>query len=151
MTTESKQDARPGVVVLLGAAAGALAVVVGLSLLGLIVDGPSGARGAAVGGSVALVVFGLGTAVVHAVAGLMPAASLMVALLTYTLQLVLMAVLVIGLDRSGSLGQTLSRGWFAAAVVATTFAWLATQIWQATHLRLLAYDLDDDGPEASGR
>ena len=151
MTTESKQDTRPGVTVLLGAALGALVVVVLLSLLGLFVDGPSAARGAAVGGGIALAVFGLGTAVVHAIAGLMPAASLMVALLTYTLQVVLMAVLVIGLDRSETLGETLARSWFAAAILATTCAWLTTQIWQATHLRLPAYDLADERPEAGAR
>lgn len=151
MTTESKQDTRPGVTVLVGAALGAVTIVVVLSVVGLVTDGSSAAWGAAVGGGIALAIFGLGTAVVHAVAGLMPAASLMVALLTYTLQLTLMAVLVIGLDRSGTLGETLARGWFAAAILATTFAWLTTQIWQATHLRLPAYDLPAERPEASAR
>lgn len=155
MTTESKQHTRPGVTVLLGAAVAGVVVVGLLTVVAALVEGSAAAWGVAAGGLTALVVFALGTAVVHAVAGLVPAASMMVALLTYTLQVVVMALVVVGLGRSGLAGESVSRGGFAVGVIVTTIAWMIAQIWQATHLRLPAYDLpaEDDGahPEAGAR
>lgn len=148
MTTESQYDTRPGVTVLLGTAGATLAAALLLVGLGALVDGTSGAYGAAFGGGVALLVFALGTAVVHAVSGLMPGLSLLVALMTYTLQLLAMALLFVVAGRSGLMGETISREWFAAGVIGATLVWLAAQVWRATHLRLPAYDIADPAAPA---
>ncbi|PVG83342.1 hypothetical protein DDE18_08595 [Nocardioides gansuensis] len=151
MTTEQQPGTRGSGTVLLGAALGAALV---LGLLGVVagfLDGSAGALGALAGGGLALLVFALGTGIVHVVSGVLPAASLLVALLTYTLQLVVMALVVVAFDGSGLMGEELSRGWFAGGVVAATVAWLATQVWRATHLRLPAYDLPGTGPDHGHR
>ena len=163
MTTESKQDTRHGVVGptsgVLRASATAVVMVLVLVIAGALRDGSVGAWGALAGGGIAFLVFASGTAVVHLVAGAMPSASMLVALLTYTLQVAAMALAVGALNASGVAGDSVSRGWFAVGVITVTAAWLVAQIWHATHLRLPAFDLDvaghDEGhspqPEAGAR
>ena len=94
MTTESKPGTRTGLSPLLGAvAAGAVAVLV-LVVVASLTDGRPAVVGAAGGGVLTLAVFALGIAVVGAVARLLPAASLLVALMTYALQLLVLAVCI---------------------------------------------------------
>lgn len=150
MTTESKQDtrlqlSRLGGSPLLGAAAASLVLVAGLTAVATGVDGRPGLVGAACGGGLALLVFVGSTAVVQAVASTMPSASLLVALLTYTLQVVLMALVVVALQGSGLVGESLSRGWFAATLIAVAVVWMAAQMWLSTRVRILAYDLPETG------
>lgn len=155
MTTESKQDPRRAATLLLGAVVATTLVLTVLTVAGALLATPATAVGIAVGGLAALLVLAAGTAVVHAVAGLAPAASLLVALLTYTLQLVVLALVVTALGRSGLAGDTVSREGFAVGVVAATLVWLTAQVWRATRLRLPAYDLPAVGegphPEAGAR
>jgi ATP synthase protein I len=147
MTTESKQDTRPGGSVLLGAAAAGLAAVVVMTVVAAVTDGSAGVVGALVGGLLTLGVFALGTGTVGLVARVVPSASLLVALLTYTLQLLVLAVAVTVLDRSGLAGDELSRGWFAAGVIAVTVTWLVGQVLAARRQRIPVYDgvLPGDG------
>jgi hypothetical protein len=141
MTTESKKDPRSsGSRVLLGAALSALALGVGATVVGGVASGSAAAYGALAGTLLVLVVFGFGGVVVDTVAGLMPAASLLVALLTYTLQVVLMGLVFAGLSRSGLLDDTLDRAWLAGVVIAGTFGWLLTQVVLTTRLRIPAYE-----------
>ncbi len=106
MTTESKTGPRRGLSPVLGAlAAGTVAVVVLLVVAG-IVDGRPGVVGAAVGGVLTLAVFALGLAAVGFVARLLPGASMLVALMTYTLQLLVLAVVVIAIDRADTGAET---------------------------------------------
>lgn len=150
MTTESMQDTRRGASPLLGAAvAGALAVVV-LALVGGIVDGSTGAVGALVGGGLTLAVFAFGVGLVGLAARVLPAASLMVALLTYTLQLVVLVLAVVLLDRSGLAGDEVSRGWFAAGVIAVTVLWLLGQVVAATRQRIPAFGEPAGAPSPGG-
>ena len=144
MTTESKQDTRqvhragvsPLVVAtVVGAVAVSLAVAAGA-----VVDGSAGALGALVGGGLALVVFLAGTLVVSAAAQVLPAASLLVALMTYTLQLLVLALVVVGLERSGLAGEELSREWFAAGLIAVTCLWLVGQVVATTRQRIPAFE-----------
>lgn len=143
MTTESKQDTpqvhRTGVSPLLGGAAAGAAAVVVLTGSGAVLDGSPGAVGALVGGGLTLAVFVLGISVVSAAAKVLPAASLLVALLTYTLQLVVLLVVAAAVERAGLAGDELSRGWFAAGVIAVTLLWLAGQVVGATRQRIPAY------------
>jgi len=151
MTTESKQDTRNGGSVLLGAAAVAL-VLGGLTVLsGALVGGADAAYGALAGTLLAVGIFAFGSFMVNAVAGAMPAASLLVALLTYTLQVVLMALVFVALGRSGLLDDALDRRWLAGAVILGTIGWLVAQLVLATRARIPAFDLGGDLPEAGAR
>ena len=154
MTTESQQDTRTGFSPLLGAlAAGAVAVLV-LVVAAALVDGRAAVVGAAAGGVLTLAVFAAGVGVVTVVARLVPSASLLVALMTYTLQLLVLALCVAAIERAGVTGQDLSRGWFAAAVIAVTLLWVTGQLLAATRQRIPAYELGqerahDAAPEAA--
>jgi len=67
------------------------------ALLGALLSGTPAAVGAALGAGIVLVFFGTGAVVVNAVAAVSPAASLLVALLTYTLEVALVALALTGL------------------------------------------------------
>jgi hypothetical protein len=141
MTTESKTGPRTGVSPVLGAlGAGTVAVLVLLVVAGL-VDGRPGVVGAAIGGVLTLVVFSFGLVAVGFVARLLPSASMLVALMTYLLQLFVLALVVVAIDGAGVGAETLSRGWFAAAVIVVTLTWLAGQVVAATRQRIPVYDL----------
>lgn len=119
-----------------------------------LVSGSSGAAGAAVGAGMVLVFFGAGAVVVNAVASVSPAASLLVALLTYTLQVVLVGLVFAALNGSGLLDSTVDRTWAGGTVVAATLVWLVAQIFSATRSRQPLYDLPErpsEGPEANAR
>lgn len=142
MTTESKKDPRAsGTRVLLFAALAALSLGLAGALLGALADGSSAAYGALVGTALVLVVLGFGSTVVNAVATVMPTASLMVALLTYTLQVVLMGLVFAALSGSGLLDDTLDREWLAGVVIIGTFVWLTAQLVLTTRMRIPVYDL----------
>jgi ATP synthase protein I len=75
----------------------------------------------------------------------MPAASLLVALLTYTLQVLAMGLAFAAISRSGALDESLDRAWLAAAVIAGTAGWLVLQIVLATRVRIPVYELRSAG------
>lgn len=140
MTTESKPGTGTGSTPLLVAvAAGAVAVLV-LVVAASLTDGRPAVVGAVAGGVLTLLVFALGIAAVGFVARLLPTASLLVALMTYTLQLLVLALCVAAIERAGVSGETLSRGWFAAGVIAVTMLWLAGQLVAATRQRIPLYE-----------
>ena len=148
MTTESTHHTRKsGVSVLLGTAAVTLVLGGITSGLGAAVGGSAAAYGALVGTALVVGVLAFGSFVVNVVAGLMPAAALLVALLTYTLQVVVMGLVFVALKGSGLLESTLDRRWLAGAVIAGTFGWIAAQIVLSMRARIPAYDL----PEAGAR
>ncbi|MCW2737923.1 hypothetical protein [Nocardioides sp.] len=151
MTTESKPGTRTGFSPLLGAVAAGVVAVVVLVVAASLTDGRPAVVGAASGGVLTLVVFALGIAAVGFVARLLPAASLLVALLTYLLQLLVLAVCVMAIERAGVSDDDLSRGWFAAGVIAVTMLWLAGQLVAATRQRIPAYDTTSDTPAADER
>ena len=89
--------------------------------------------------------------VLGAVARVAPAASLLVALLTYTLQVVLVAGVYIVLSSGGALEGPVDPRWLSAAVIACTLAWTTTQIVVSMRARQPIYDLGSQGAEASVR
>lgn len=127
MTTTSNPTRQLAVAAAAGAVAGGLVVAVA-SLL----DGAVGAGGATVGAAVTLVVFAFGAVSVAVASRVHPRGALAVALVTYLLQAVVLVAFFARLRGSGLLGETLSAGWLAVAVVAVTLAWTALQIlaWQ---------------------
>ncbi len=139
MTTESKPGPRTGVTPLLAAVAAGAGAVLVLVVAAALVEGRAAVVGAASGGVLTLVVFASGIAIVGTVARLVPAASLMVALLTYALQLLVLALCITAIDRAGVGEETLARGWFAAGVIAVTMLWMAGQVVAATRQRIPVY------------
>jgi ATP synthase protein I len=149
MTTEQPRT-RQGRLVL-----GPLAVTatVGLLLVALaaVLTGPSGALGALIGAGLVASVFAFGAVAVGLVALVAPAASLLVALLTYTLQVVVVGLVYVGLSSGGALDGPVDARWLSAAVIACTLAWTATQITVTVRSRQPAYDLPSQQAEASVR
>ena len=144
MTTASpRSTAASGASVLFGAALAALVTGLAVTLIGAFADGTPAAYGALAGTLLVVGVFFLGAGLVHVVAGLVPAASLLVALLTYTLQLLVLALVLAGLNRSGLTDDTLDPRWLVAAVIAGTVAWMVAQIVLTARLRLPVYDLPE--------
>ncbi|WP_296601326.1 hypothetical protein [Nocardioides sp.] len=150
MTTETNQVTRnPGSRVLLGATAGSLAAGLALAVVGALVAGSSASFGALVGTALVVLVFAGGSFAVNEVARILPAASLLIALLTYTLQVVVMAVFFAALSRSGALDDTLDRAWLAGAVIAGTAGWITLQVVLATRVRIPVYELRPAGPAST--
>ena len=148
-TTTQSRKARPygvaalGVAVLAGSAAGVVA-----SGLGLVLDDSAAALGALLGAGVTLLVLATGFAVVDLVSGLMPAASLMVAVLTYTLQLTVLGLLLAALRGADDIEQTLAPTWFAGGVIAVAMTWTVCLVVHAMRTRMPLYDLPEQSPMA---
>ena len=138
---------RPGVAGRAVVVAGLATVVVGaaVAVAGALVDGGPAAAGAGVGLLMVLVFFGLGAVVLDVVAGIAPTLSLLVALLTYTLQVVLVGLVFVGLTRSGLLGSDLDADWLGGTVIVGTLTWLAAQVVTTLRTRRPVYDLPASG------
>jgi ATP synthase protein I len=125
------------------AAAATCAIGVPLVALSALVSGLPGAAGAVLGTLLVVLFFGFGALTVDAVATISPAASLLVALLTYTLQVVALGMVFLVLRASGTLDTTIDAGWLGGSVIAATLVWLVAQIVAATRSRQPLYDLPD--------
>jgi ATP synthase protein I len=149
MTTARTRPATPGgqvrVAFTCTVTAGLLAVA-----LGAATAGSAAATGALVGSLLVLLFFGFGALVVNAVASVSPTASLLVALLTYTLEVVALGAVFVALGRSGALAGAVDGGWIGVVVIALTLVWLAAQIFAALRSRQPLYDPRPDA-EASAR
>ena len=146
MTTEpTLVTHRPGPSVLARAALASSALGAAAVVAGALVQGSPAAYGAAVGTLVVVGVFGFGSFVVDTVATLMPTAALLVALLTYTLQVVAMGLVFVALSGSGLLGDELDREWLAGTVIAGTAVWVLCQIVLTMRARIPIYDLPEAG------
>jgi ATP synthase protein I len=134
---------------------GPLSVTASLGLVVVLVaallTGSAGAAGAALGVALVCSVFAFGAVVVGVVARVSPAASLLVALLTYTLQVVLVGLFYLGLSRGGALDGSVDAKWLSGAVIACTLAWTTIQIVVSVRARQPIYELGSQGAEASVR
>jgi ATP synthase protein I len=130
-------------VVATAATAAVGAVVVGVAA---IAGGAAASYGALAGTLLALVVLAFGSFAVDAVARLMPAASLLFALLTYVFQVVLMALFFVALQDSGLLDETLDRTWLGAAIIVGVLAWSAAQIRASVTARIPAFETTGEQP-----
>src|SRR5690606_32719948 len=101
-------------------ALGALVLVV----VGALAGGSSAAAGAAVGGVLAVGVLAFGSFAVDAVARLMPTAALLFAMVTYTFQVVAMALAFVALNESGLLDEALDGTWVGIAIIVGVFVWM---------------------------
>jgi len=117
-----------------------LAAALGAVALGAVTAGSDAALGSLIGAALVLFFFAFGAVVVNAVASVSPTASLLVALLTYTLEVVAMGAVFLALGRSGALGDTVDGGWIGVVVIALTLVWLAAQTFAAVRSRQPLYD-----------
>lgn len=139
----------PGAPLLLGAALVAVVLGLGLTILGGVLSGTQAAFGALAGTLLVVGVLAAGSLAVNTVAGLLPGMALLVALMTYTLQVVLMGLVFVVLSGSGLLDDTLDRGWLAGGVVLGTVVWLVAQVVLTTRVRIPVYDLPEAPREGS--
>jgi ATP synthase protein I len=117
--------------------------VVGVLLVaaGAVSSGSPAAYGALIGALLVLAVLGTGALLVGYVARTMPAASLLFAMLTYTLQIVLLLAFFAAMTRGGLLDGNVDRGWLGGAIIAGALVWTIVQVVLATTARIPAYDL----------
>lgn len=123
--------------VLTGVAAVALAAAVS--------DGAAVA-GAGVGGLMVVAFFGFGALTVGVVSALAPQASLLVALLTYTLQVALVGLVFYALTSSGATDEALAPEWIGGTVIAGTLVWTIALVVGSVRSRQPAYDLPVPAP-----
>jgi len=125
-TTAAPQERTPRV--LLAGVLGVAAVTLGATLLALVVDDGAAVRSALLGGALVVVFFAFGALNVGLAARIVPAAALMVAMVSYTFQIVLVLLVFIGLRRSDAFDSTLTEGWLAGVLIAGTLTWMTAQI-----------------------
>lgn len=125
----------------------AVTTVVGalVVLVAALAGGGPAAYGALVGGLVAVVVVAFGAFTVDAAARLMPAASLLIALLTYTLQVLLMLMVFVAVTRAGVLGDTLDREWLGGAIIAVVLTWTFAHLTASAKARIPAFETPREG------
>ena len=97
-------------------------------LLALGVAGRPQAVGALFGAGLVAGFYLFGSLTVSLVAAYAPRASLLVALLTYVLQVGALALVLARVQRSGALGVSIDAQWVGGAVVVATVAWLVVLV-----------------------
>lgn len=143
MTTDTPVRRDRGTAALVRTAAAAALLGLLAALLGMLTSGTAAAYGALGGTVLVVAVLGFGTVTVNAVAALLPAASLLVAMLTYTLQVVAMALAFVALSGSGLLEESVDRTWLGGTVIAGTLLWTVVQIVLSTSRRIPIYELPE--------
>ncbi|QNN51960.1 hypothetical protein [Nocardioides mesophilus] len=120
------------------------------AVAGGVLGGAPALVGALIGAAMVALFFGLGALVLDVVAGLAPAMSLLVALMTYTLKVVLVGLTFVALSRSGALEGSVDGRWLGGTVIAATIGWLAAQVLASTRARIPVYDLPETpGPSSA--
>ena len=94
-------------------------------MLALLLDGSAAALGAAAGALLVVVFFTFGAFSVNLVATVAPRASMLFALMTYTLQVLLLAVVLVAVGRSDLAPDTLDPRWLGGTVMVGTLVWMA--------------------------
>jgi ATP synthase protein I len=121
-----------------------LVLGVGTVLAGALVSGRPAAVGAAVGVGLLVGFYLFGLVTVQVAATVAPAVSLLVALLTYTLQVVLLGLVFVALQRSGALDGPVDRRWLSGTVVIGTLLWTAALVRGAVTQRIPHYHSASD-------
>ena len=128
MTTEGPATLPPGSGVRvegLGLASLAVTLVGAVAVaVALLLDGSAAALGAAAGALLVVSFFTFGSFSVNLVATVAPRASMVFALMTYTLQVLLLAVVLVAVNRSELAPGTLDPRWLGGTVIVTTLVWM---------------------------
>ena len=148
-TTAAPQERTPRV--LLAGSSAVLGTTVVVTVLAATTADGAGVRGAVLGGAIVLGFFVFGTVSVGFAARLVPATALMVAMLTYTLQVVVIGLVFVALKQSDVFDHDLSDAWLAAGLIAGTFAWMVAQLVAVVRTPIAPWvpvDQDAPGPDA---
>jgi len=152
MTTETRSEVRAGSAgvastqprVLLGT----VAVTAATSALVLVVALAAGGRdallGALVGTATVLLVLSFGCATLAVVARVLPAATLLVALVTYLAQAALMLLVFVRISEVDVFSDGPGRTWLALGLVAATLAWMTAQLVLTLRARQPYFDAASD-------
>ncbi|WP_232679853.1 hypothetical protein [Nocardioides sp. R-C-SC26] len=89
-----------------------------------------------------------GAMMMSAVATVWPAASLLLALLTYATQIMLLGLIFVALDRSGVAEDGDARAALGAPVIAVSLCWTFTHVLMSMKARIPVYDLPSAGVSA---
>jgi ATP synthase protein I len=127
--------------------------IVGLVLvvLGAFLSGADAAAAAAIGAVAVTLVFAFGATTVGVVARMVPSLSLLLALITYALQLAVVTAVFAALANGGALDATVNRTWLAGAVIASTLVWTVALVVANMRARVLLYDVPSQRMEANVR
>jgi ATP synthase protein I len=129
-----------------------LVVTVAIGLAVAAVAGPVSGAPAVTGVLVGLLLtcasLGLGSLVLAWVTEVSPAMSLVVALMTYTLQVVLLGAAYIVLRSSPEAREAVDGTWLGLTVIATTLAWLTLQVIGLMRSRQPYFDLPERAPDS---
>lgn len=125
-TTAAPQERTPRV--LLAGVLGVAGVTLVTAVLALVSDDAAAVRSVFLGGGLVIAFFAFGALNVGLAARIVPAAALLVALVSYTFQIVLVLLVFLGLSRSDAFDSTLTEGWLAGTLIAGTLAWMTAQI-----------------------
>ncbi len=146
MTTKTAPEQRTPRVLLSGVL-WVLASTTAATICGAVAQDRTAALSALLGGGIVLVFFAFGAVVVGASAQLAPQTALLVAMVTYTFQVVLVALVFVGLTKAAAFESDLSAGWLAGALIAGTFAWMAGQLIATVRSPIEPWE----GPVADGQ
>ncbi len=146
--------------VLRPAAAGLAGTAGVLVLAATLTGGGRAVLSVAVGLGLLLLLAVVGAGSLRAAAAAPPVLTLMIALLTYALQVVLLGLALVALRRSGALEDALDRRWLGATVIVGTVVASGLVVWVAQRVRPRSephYHTSqalpttrDDGPEHGG-
>lgn len=139
MSTTSSALRTSGRGVLVVAAVICVLAVVATGLVAPLVGAPQ-AWGVAVGSALVVGFFGLGALMLLVVLRDASGAGLATALMTYALQVLLMFLVLLGLDRAGLLGPVIDPVWLAATIAVATLCWTSLLMLTAARARVPLYD-----------
>lgn len=113
---------------LVGGVAGLVAAAVIVTVVALLAADRAAVLGAVSGAGMVLLVFVFGALVVGAAAHVLPNAALLVALLTYTLQLLALLLVFVAFRDSDEARRQVSGDWLGIGMIAATLAWIVGQL-----------------------
>ncbi len=152
MTTAAQagQTGSPGVAsrVVRRALAATLLLGLLLAVVAWLTAGSAALAGVMVGTVLVAGFFGLGTVVLTWVTRVSPAMSLLVALMTYTLQVIVLGLTFAALQASGLMRSTIDGTWLGGVVIAGTVVWLAIQVTLSLRARQTYFDDPAPAPPA---
>ena len=141
---------RPGVAgrVVRWALVASVVLGLALALAAVLVAGSAALAGVLVGTVLTCGFFGLGTLLLVWVTRVSPAMSLLVGLMTYTLQVVGLGLVFVVLQASGLLVSTIDATWLGGTLIAGTMVWLAIQVTLSLRTRATYFDEPAEGSSA---
>lgn len=124
------RSAAPGVGrgALVGGVAGLVTASVVAAVVAALAADRAALLGVLAGAGMVLVVFLFGALVVGAAAQVLPGAALLVALLTYTLQLLALLLVFVALRDSVAARDAVSQDWLGIGMITATLAWVVGQL-----------------------